>query len=98
MGRTQRPKPHEISGQWPDATLNDPTYETIRRYVQNLADATGSMSLRKAAEATGVPHTTLAGILRGEVWPDAITIAKTENGLKARLWDGPTPLGGGQEI
>lgn len=98
MGRNQRPKPCEISDQWPDSELEDPVFESVRRYVQALADATGSMSLRQVADKTGVSHTTLAAILKGEAWPDAVTVARTENGLKTRLWYGPISLEGGSKI
>ncbi|QNV39848.2 helix-turn-helix transcriptional regulator [Rothia amarae] len=66
--------------------------EIVRIYVLNLTEATSDMSLREVAALTGVDHMTIRAILKGETWPDALTIAKTERGFNRRLWLGPRDL------
>ncbi|MGC5049307.1 hypothetical protein [Micrococcus porci] len=92
MGRRARLKPNQVSEHWPNMPVDDPVHETIRRYVRNLTAAIGDTSISAAAERTQVNYSTLHAILRGETWPDAITVARTEEGLEARLWDGPASL------
>lgn len=54
----------------------------------NLRAAIGDRSLRAAAEAAGVDHSTIQAILQGRAWPDLYTLAKLERGLDAELWPG----------
>lgn len=82
----------QISADWPLSPVLDPVQESIRRYVLNLVRAIGEDSIRSAAERTEVNYSTLHAVLRGEAWPDAITVARTEQGLGTRLWDGPVAL------
>lgn len=85
-------RPVEVSGDWPDTPVSDPVHESVRRYVVNLREAIGGDSIRSTAVRTEVNYSTLRAILTGEAWPDAITVARTERGLGARLWDGPVAL------
>ena len=57
-------------------------------FAFNLKAAIGDRSLRAAAAATGVDHTTILRILDGQAWPDLYTIARLERGLGAQLWPG----------
>ncbi|OLT39505.1 hypothetical protein BJF86_08855 [Serinicoccus sp. CNJ-927] len=82
----------EVSAAWPREPVLDPVYESVRRYVLNLTRAIGDGSIRSAAELTKVNYSTLHAVLRGEAWPDAITVARSEKGLGARLWEGPVAL------
>lgn len=92
MGRRARLKPNQVSERWPNTPVDDPIHETLRRYVHNLTEAIGDTSIKAAAERTQVNYSTLYAILKGETWPDAITVARTEEGLQARLWEGPASL------
>lgn len=92
VGRRERLRPVEVSAEWPRARLSDPVHESVRRYVLNLTEVIGDRSIRSASELTEVNYSTLHAVLRGEAWPDAITVARTEQGLGARLWDGPVAL------
>ncbi|WP_407943841.1 helix-turn-helix domain-containing protein [Marisediminicola senii] len=47
-------------------------------------------SLRECAQATGVDHSTIQGILQGRSWPDLETIARLESGFGRPLWPGIT--------
>ncbi|MCU1445499.1 MAG: hypothetical protein JWP54_1157 [Cryobacterium sp.] len=57
-------------------------------FAANLRLAIGERSIRSAADACGMNHATLIGILDGRAWPDMETIAKLEGGLDAALWPG----------
>ena len=92
MGRRARLKPNQVSERWPNTPVEDPVHETIRRYVHNLIATIGNTSIKAAAERTQVNYSTLHAILHGEAWPDAITVARTEEGLQTRLWEGPASL------
>ncbi|GAA1786457.1 hypothetical protein GCM10009811_09410 [Nostocoides veronense] len=92
VGRRERLRPVEVSAAWPRETVPDPVHESVRRYVLNLTVAIGDGSIRSAAKLTQVNYSTLHAVLRGEAWPDAITVARTEQGLGARLWEGPVAL------
>lgn len=84
----RREPPRTVAPDWPDTPATDPATETIRAAVASLAAEidTRGLSLRAAAEQTGIPATTLLGVLRGDHWPDALTIAKAETALDAPLW------------
>jgi hypothetical protein len=89
MPRPARRSPAELSPEpWPDAPSADPVAEVARRLVLNLEREIGDRSIRSAAEAAQVDHSTLLGLLRGRSWPDLATIAKLERGLAADLWPG----------
>jgi transcriptional regulator with XRE-family HTH domain len=66
----------------------DPIGEVARQFALNLRIAIGDRSLRKAAEDTGVDHSTIQAILQGRSWPDVFTLAKLERGLESDLWPG----------
>ncbi len=93
MPRPSRPSPAELSPPpWPQEPSNDPVAEVARRLVLNLERQIGTRSIRSTAEAAQVDHTTLLGLLRGRSWPDLVTIARLEHGLRADLWPGrPNP-------
>lgn len=88
MPRNTRLKPNELVPAWPDGPAADEVGEVARRFAGNLRKAMGETSIRAAAEACGMNHATLIGILEGRAWPDMETIAKLERGLDAALWPG----------
>jgi hypothetical protein len=88
MPRPTRLKPHELVEDWPDGPATDAIGEVARAFAGNLREAIGETSIRAAAEACGMNHATLIGILDGRAWPDMETIAKLERGLDAALWPG----------
>jgi len=88
MSRTMRLKPNELVTAWPDGPASDPIGEVARVFAANLRRSIGDKSIRSAAEACGMNHATLIGILEGRAWPDMETIAKLERGLDASLWPG----------
>ena len=89
MPRPARPSPAALSpAPWPTKPSPDPVAEVARRLVLNLEQAIAGRSIRSVAEAAGLDHTTLLGLLRGRSWPDLATIARLEQGLGADLWPG----------
>jgi len=90
MSRTVRLKPNELVTAWPDGPATDAIGEVARVFAANLRQAIGEKSIRGAAEACGMNHATLIGILEGRAWPDMETIAKLERGLDAVLWPAHT--------
>jgi transcriptional regulator with XRE-family HTH domain len=63
------------------------------RYAQGFAlrleSSIGDRPVRDVARASELSHSTLLAILRGERWPDMVTIAKLEEALHTNLWPGP---------
>jgi len=84
----RREPPRTAAPGWPDTPTTDPATETIRAAVAALVAQldTRGLSLRAAAELTGIPANHAPGVLRGDHWPDALTIAKAETALDATLW------------
>ena len=74
------------SDNWPEQQCDDPIAEVARLLALNLAAALDGRSTRDAARLTGVDHTTIGDVLRGDAWPDLQTIARLENGLGVDLW------------
>lgn len=91
MARTERAKPSDLTPEWPETESTNPVGEVARQFALNLRTAIGERSIRNAADAAGVHHVTLLGILAGRTWPDLATIAKLELGLEADLWPGRLP-------
>jgi len=91
-GMKERERPFELApGPWPETPSPDPIAELARRFSINLAAAIGDASIRSVSRETEVPHNTVASILAGRVWPDFVTIARLEIGLKTPLWPHSAP-------
>ena len=86
--RTHRLAPAEHCEQWPDVACGDNAAEAVRRLVVNLNQALGEDSVRSLARLSGIDHSVIGRLRRGEVWPDAQTIARLEATLDADLWPG----------
>ncbi|MFV0409446.1 MAG: helix-turn-helix domain-containing protein [Paracoccus sp. (in: a-proteobacteria)] len=82
----RRRRPRDLVDDWPESPLEDVPGEIVRQIALALSAAINKRSLRTVARLTGVDHTTIADILRGTSWPDALTIARLEIGLGAHLW------------
>src|SRR5436190_14007978 len=86
----RRPASYMASGGWPHGRVEGPR---IVRYAQGFAlrleEAIGDRPLRDVARSAELSHSTLLAILRGDRWPDMVTIAKLEEALRSDLWPGP---------
>ena len=59
-----------------------------QRFSARLQEAIGTRSYRAIARESGVSHGTISALVRGDTWPDLITIAKLEWALGRVLWPG----------
>lgn len=84
------PREHLISGEWPTGRFDDTAAEAVAGFVARLREAMGGRSLREVEALTDVSYSGLSKVLNGDVWPDAQTIARLEEGLEASLWVGPS--------
>lgn len=88
MGRTGRARPKDRVGGWPDRVADEPETEVARLLavaVRTVLEQRG-LSLRAASELTEVGYTSIGDLLRGQAWPDLVTIARLEAGLGVDLW------------
>lgn len=74
---------------WPHGRATNVSAAYAQRFVQKLLDALGKRSYRELARMSGIRHTTIAALVRGDSWPDLTTVAAIENALAADLWPGP---------
>ncbi|HAT6436825.1 TPA: helix-turn-helix transcriptional regulator [Corynebacterium striatum] len=65
----------------------------VQVFVRNLAayaneQAGHGISQAELARRADVAKATLSKVLRGEVWPDSVTVARFEHLAGRRLWNG----------
>lgn len=81
------PHSYVVAGEWPDGKLDGQVLaEYVRQVAVRLDEAIGGRSVRDVAREADLQHTTVLGLLKGESWPDLVTIAKLEQELGVRLW------------
>jgi lambda repressor-like predicted transcriptional regulator len=80
------PYEYASDNDWPDGALVGPPHaHQARDFVLNLRAATADLSVREAARAAGLAHTTLRKILLGLVWPDSLSVSRLEQAF-GPLW------------
>lgn len=85
------PANYLVAGDWPDGRIEgSPEAEAVRQFVVALRDAMGESGLRETARAAGINHAALRKLLRGESWPDVVTLSRLERALGTDLWPGRT--------
>lgn len=90
------PARYVIEGTWPAAVLARDA-PVSAHYGQALAAnlqqtmSTTRCTLRRLAQTSGVAHTTISRVLRGEVLPDMGTIARLEAALGVQVFPRPAP-------
>lgn len=66
------------------------------RYAQGLAArlraVIGKRTYRTISRLTGVSHGTISALIKGNTWPDLVTVALLEWGLGALVWPGQDVL------
>jgi transcriptional regulator with XRE-family HTH domain len=88
------PASYLVAGEWPDGEVQGPQAARVAQQLAiNLHAAMAGRGLREVARAAGMNHAALRAVMRGESWPDLITIARLEAALEVDLWPGR----GGQE-
>lgn len=89
------PRDWLAEGEWPDGTFLEDAPTAVAYAVEiarRLDDSLQGRSKAELARQAGIERTTLYDVLSGRTWPDAVTLAKLEEALKARLWpDQPVP-------
>ena len=87
MTLERRPRPHElVAGDFLAGEAKDPLAAIMQRFARNLAEALGDRSNRSFERDSGMSNANLVRILKGNVWPDAITIARLELATGKSLW------------
>jgi transcriptional regulator with XRE-family HTH domain len=78
---------------WPDAEITDPAAAVVQHIARATQNALGQLglSLRQAADNSGVNRQVIANLVAGRTWPDVATIARLENFLAMPLY----PTAGG---
>ncbi|MHA6762462.1 helix-turn-helix domain-containing protein [Streptacidiphilus sp. PAMC 29251] len=93
-GRSRARPPRQFAGDpeaWPQESCADPAAEAVRHIARTLAqvlDGRG-LSLRAAAEGSGVNRQAIADLLAGLSWPDVATVARLDAFTGAGLWPPP---------
>lgn len=86
------PRSYVAGGEWPDVPIRGEVLaEYVRQVAVRLDEAIGGRSVRDVAREADLQHTTVLGLLKGESWPDLVTIAKLEQELGVRLWPDELP-------
>ncbi|MGQ4491565.1 helix-turn-helix transcriptional regulator [Corynebacterium diphtheriae] len=93
-GRAPRPKPRALYPAWPEDPAATGAHSLVQAFVRNLAayvaeQAGHGVSQTELARRADVAKATLSKVLRGDVWPDSVTVARFEHLAGRRLWDGP---------
>ncbi len=83
------PASYVARGDWKVGEVEGPR---LVLYAQAFAAAVeaamGERTLRDVARQADLSHTTLLAVLRGQRWPDMVTIAKLEEAFTRDLWPG----------
>ena len=85
-GITGPPVSYVVEGVWPEAELSEPVAGYAQDVARRLKAALAGTGFRSIGRSAGLDHTTVMAVVRGERWPDLITIAKLELALGVRLW------------
>lgn len=93
-GRAARQKPRALYPAWPEDPAAIGAHALVQVFVRNLAayvseHAGHGVSQAELARRADVAKATLSKVLRGEVWPDSVTVARFEQLAGRRLWNGP---------
>jgi hypothetical protein len=86
--RTPPEAVHQRSGSLAEQPGTDPAAEAVRHIARALAEALDErgLSLRAAADGSGVNRQAIADLLAGRCWPDVATVARPAAFTGAALW------------
>lgn len=82
-----RPLDYVVRGEWPNAELH--TFAPAlfaQSFARRLEEAMGGQSLREAARRCDLDPMTVRALLRGERFPDSVSITKLELAYRKLLW------------
>lgn len=89
------PREWLATGDWPEGRFVAEAPTAVAYAVaisRTLHERLEGKSKAELARRAGIERTTLYDLLSGRSWPDAVTLAKLEEALEARLWpEHPVP-------
>ena len=83
------PRDYLNSGEWPIGYLDPstpPEVKLAQKVAEELNKAVSRLTSADVADKTQVSEGTVNAIRDGLVWPDLVTIARLERGLRLKLW------------
>lgn len=87
MPRMKRLTPAELSpAPWPSEASDDEPAEAARLLAGALKRAIGTQSVSSVSRSTGVADGSILRIMKGQLWPDFVTVVRLEAGLQAELF------------
>ncbi|MFJ2196412.1 helix-turn-helix domain-containing protein [Streptomyces violaceusniger] len=87
--RARPPRQHTLDPEaWPEQPCTDPAAEAVRHIARALAAVLEErgLSLRAAADGSGVNRQVIADLLAGRSWPDVATVARLAAFTRSGLW------------
>jgi hypothetical protein len=88
----RRVRPFElVSGDFLDGETTDALGAVAQAFARNLRDAMTGRSGRAFERDSGMSNASVVRILKGQVWPDALTIARLEVATGRALWPAYEP-------
>jgi hypothetical protein len=83
----RRVRPCElVAGDFLEGAPTDPLGGIAQAFARNVRDAVAGRSGRAFERESGMSNAIVARILKGQVWPDAVTIARLEIATGRALW------------
>jgi len=83
----RRVRPYElVDGDFLDGTPTDALGRVAQSFALNLREAMTGRSGRAFEREAGMSNASVVRILKGQVWPDAVTIARLELATGRSLW------------
>jgi hypothetical protein len=83
----RRLRPHElVDGPFLDGTPTDLLGQVAQAFARNLRAAMTGRTGRGFERDSGMSNASVVRILKGQVWPDAVTIARLEVATGRSLW------------
>jgi ribosome-binding protein aMBF1 (putative translation factor) len=76
---------------WPHAPLpGQPQAQVVQAIARALEREMGrqDLSLRQLGLRSGINRQVITNLLRGDSWPDVVTVSRLEDGLGVSLWPG----------
>lgn len=87
MTLERRVRPKElVEGDFLLGTPTDPLGRIAQQFARNLHEAMEGRSGRAFERESGMSNASVVRILKGQVWPDAVTIARLEVATGRALW------------
>jgi hypothetical protein len=83
----RRVRPYElVEGEFLSGTARDPLGRIAQRFARNLAEAMEGRTGRGFERESAMSNASVVRIVKGQVWPDAVTIARLEIATGRSLW------------